>query len=193
MSYVGSILSGFWSLLNGLGITARHFGRKNVTLTYPHEKPELSGEFRSLISLIQLPELGTHDCVACLQCEKICPSYCIKIEGGKVEGMKRKRASKFEVDFALCSLCGLCIDVCPTDTLEYSKLYDEAGYEREWVFDLLDPFESLEEEFREKQREVDAKVAAEKAKKKAAALQAKAEAEAAAAQDSPTSGGEVQS
>ena len=148
-----------------------------MTLTYPHEKPELSGAYRSLISLVQFPDLGTHDCVACLQCEKICPSFCIKIDGGKVEGMKRKRASKFEVDFALCSLCGLCIDVCPTDTLEYSKLYDDAGFERQWKFDLLEPFEDYEEEFREKQREQDAKEAAEKAAKKAEMLAAKQAAE----------------
>jgi formate hydrogenlyase subunit 6/NADH:ubiquinone oxidoreductase subunit I len=179
VSYFTSIATGFQSLLTGLGITARRIRHKNVTLQYPHEKPELSKAYRSLISLVQFDELETHDCVACMQCVKICPSFCIEIEGGKVEGIKRKRASKFEVDFALCSLCGLCVDVCPTDTLEYSKLYDEADNRRDWVFDLLDPFRDFEAEFVEKQRISDAKEAEAKAAKKAAALKAKAEKEAA--------------
>lgn len=181
MNYFTSIAIGVKSLLTGLGITAGQMRRKNVTLQYPHEKPELSKAYRSLISLVQFDELETHDCVACMQCVKICPSFCIEIEGGKVEGIKRMRASKFEVDFALCSLCGLCLDVCPTDTLEYSKLYDEADGRRDWVFDLLDPFRDFEDEFVEKQRISDAKLAEEKAAKKAASLKAKAEKKAAEA------------
>ncbi len=181
MNYFTSIATGFHSLLTGLGITVRHIRRKNVTLQYPHQKPELTKAYRSLISLVQFDELESHDCVACMQCVKICPSFCIEIEGGKVEGIKRKRASLFEVDFALCSLCGLCVDVCPTDTLEYSKLYDEADNRRDWVFDLLDPFRDFEAEFVEKQRVSDAKEAEAKAAKKAAALKAKAEKEAAQA------------
>lgn len=195
MTYVGSIMNGFKSLLTGLGITGRHFAKKDVTLRYPHQKPELSDAYRSLISLKQLDDLGTHDCVACLQCEKICPSHCIAIDGGKVEGMKRKRASKFEVDFALCSLCGLCVDVCPTETLEYSKYYDEVGHDRQWVYDLLAPFEDTEEAFREQQRAADKKEAEAKAAKKAAADAAKkAAAEKKAAEeaqaDKPDAGGE---
>lgn len=168
MRYIRKIAGGFKTLVTGLGVTAKEIGKKPVTLQYPHEKPELSTAYRSLIKLIRFDELGTHDCVACMQCVNICPSYCITIEGGKVEGIKRKRATRFEVDFALCSLCGLCIDTCPTTTLEYSRLYDEAGYERNWTYDLLAEFEGYEPEFREKQREVEAKEAAEREAKKAA-------------------------
>lgn len=183
MSYFTTIAGGLKSLVTGLGITARQMRRKPVTLTYPHVKPELSEAYRSLISLVQFEELETHDCIACMQCVKICPSFCIEIDGGRVEGIKRMRASKFEVDFALCSMCGLCIDVCPTDTLEYTKLYDEAGYEREWVYDLLDPFRGFEDEFVERQRVSDALEAAEKAAKRAAAAEAKAATDTAADQE----------
>ncbi|MCB9892198.1 MAG: NADH-quinone oxidoreductase subunit I [Planctomycetes bacterium] len=178
MGYVTSIAGGFKTLVTGLGVTVKELFKKPVTLQYPHEKPELSPAYRSLIKLIRFDELGTHDCVACMQCVNICPSYCIKIEGGKVEGIKRKRATLFEVDFALCSVCGLCIDTCPTTTLEYSRLYDEAGYDRNWTYDLLAEYRDYEPEFREKQREVEAKEAAEREAKKAAADKAKAAAEA---------------
>lgn len=178
MGYLGKIMHGFKSLLTGLRITGRESMRKSVTLTYPHVEPKLTGAYRSAIKLITFEEMNSHDCVACLACEQICPSFCIKIDGGKIEGIKKKRATVFEMDFALCSLCGLCIDVCPTDTLEYSRLYDEAGYNRDWNMDLLEDYRDFEPTFIEQQREREEKEAAEKAAKKAAAAKAKAAAEA---------------
>lgn len=162
-----------------MGITLRQSFRKPVTLTYPHKKPVLSDAYRGTVDLVKFEETGTHDCIACLQCVKICPSYCITIEGGRVEGMKKARADVVEMDFALCSLCGLCIDTCPTDTLQYSKIYDDVGYQRNWKYDLLAPFRDGEEAFREQQRAIEKKAAEEKAAAKAA----KAAAAAAAKQD----------
>ena len=178
VSYVGAIVGGFRSLLTGMGITLRQSLRKPVTLMYPHVKPELSEAYRGMVDLVKFEETGTHDCIACMQCVKICPSYCIVIEGGKVEGIKKMRADVVEMDFALCSLCGLCIDVCPTDTLKYSKIYDDVGYQRNWNYDLLEPFREGEEGFLERQREIERKAAEEKAAKKAAAAADKAAQEA---------------
>lgn len=176
MAYLGAIAGGFKTLITGLSITARQIRRKSVTLQYPHQKPELSKAFRSAIRLVRFDDIDTHDCVACMQCVNICPSFCITIEGQRVEGIKRMRATRVEMDFALCSLCGLCIDVCPTDTLEYSKIYDEAGTHRNWNFDLLDEFRADEEPFIARQREIEAKEAAEKKARRAAADAAKAKA-----------------
>lgn len=181
MTYVRRVTGGLYSLFVGLIITVREFFKKEVTLQYPHEKPQLSGAYRSAIKLIHFDELNSHDCVACLACERICPSFCISIEGGKVEGIKKKRASKFTMDFALCSLCGLCIDVCPTTTLEYSKLYDEAGYNRDWNMDLLEDFRDYEETFVTEQKAREEKEAQEKKKKVAAKKAAAAKAKAAKA------------
>lgn len=171
MSYIGRVWGGFTSLLTGLGITVREMFKRPVTYRYPHEDTPLSPNYRSAIKLIRFDETNSHDCVACLACERICPSFCISIEGGKVDGIKKKRAEKFDMDFALCSLCGLCIDVCPTTTLEYSKLYDEAGYNRDWNFDLLEEFRGYETRFREEQAERE-RIAVEEKKKKAAAAKA---------------------
>jgi len=147
---------------------------KPVTLQYPHEKPVLSPNYRSAIKLIRFEDTDSHDCVACLACEKICPSFCIEIGGGKIEGIKKKRATTFTMDFALCSLCGLCLDVCPTTTLEYSRLYDDASYSRDWNFDLLEEFRDFEPTFIAEQLVREEAEAAAKAAKKAAAAAAKA-------------------
>ena len=153
MSAFGRMLRGGRSLLLGLGVTLKNLFRRPVTETYPHQKPELSAAFRSAIALVNFPASGSHDCVACMQCVNICPSFCIKVEGEKPEGLKRKRATLFEVDYALCSLCGLCIDVCPTNTLTYSKIYDDVGYRRDqFVYDLLLPFRAGEAAWREQAR-----------------------------------------
>lgn len=171
--YLARIGLGLLSLLSGLRVTLAHMLREPVTLEYPHETPELSAAYRSAIRLIRFEETGSHDCVACLQCAKICPSFCITVEGGKVEGIKKKRAELFTMDFALCSLCGLCLDVCPTDTLEYSRLYDSVGYSRDFVHDLLDPFSESESRFREEQLAREEEEAARKAVARAAAKAAK--------------------
>ena len=182
MQRLGALITGFVSLLIGMKVTLaalfRTLLKEPVTLKYPHEKPVLSPNFRSAIKLIRFEETNSHDCVACLQCEKICPSFCIKIDGGKIEGIKKKRATTFTMDFALCSLCGLCLDVCPTTTLEYSRLYDDVSYSRDWNFDLLKDFRDFEPTFVEQQlgrEEAEAAAkAAKKAAKKAAAAAAKA-------------------
>lgn len=171
---LGRFFTGFGSLFHGLAVTSRHFGRtiflrKNVTQQYPHDKPTLPKAYRSAIRLIRFPETDSHDCVGCKACERICPSACIAVDGGKVEGIKKKRASHFEMDFALCSLCGLCLDVCPTTTLEYSRLYDEAGYNRNWKHDLLAEFRAREPAFIAEQRQreqAEAEAKAQKAPKK---------------------------
>lgn len=132
--------AGVRSLLIGMGITGKHLVRKPVTLQYPHEKPDVS-KWGGPIELVRFPETGTHDCIACNACTRICPSDCINVEGIRPEGVKKMRATKFLLDFSTCSLCGLCIDVCPTDTLKYSERYDEAMYTRPaTVNDLLIPF-----------------------------------------------------
>ena len=191
---IRKILSSVGSLPTGMWVTLKHFGRstfkrKQVTERYPHTRPELPKAYRSAIKLIHFPELDSHDCVGCKACERICPSACISVDGDKVEGIKKKRATHFEMDFALCSLCGLCIDVCPTTTLEYSRGFDDAGYTRHWKHDLLKDFRGREEAFVAEQRAREVKEAEEKAraaeeKKRAAeaakAAKAKAAAEAAA-------------
>jgi len=186
MGYLKKILGGLLSLLAGMSITIRAMFKKPVTQQYPHVEPELSKAYRSAIKLVRFDESDTHDCIACLQCEKICPSFCIKIDGYKPEGIKRKRATVFDMDFALCSLCGLCIDVCPTDTLEYSSLYDLTGYKRDvFNFDLLDAFREGEDGYLERARAEQAAKDAEKERLRLEKLAAKKAAEEAKAAEAP--------
>jgi NADH-quinone oxidoreductase chain I len=171
-------LTGAWSLLVGMKVTLSHVLRKPVTSQYPRERIEMTQAYRNVIRLIEIDEIGSHDCIDCQACVRVCPSDCIKVEGERPEGMRKKRATLFEVEFALCSECGLCLDVCPTDTLGYSREYDQAGFKRsDFLYDLLHEWAPMEEGVREKLRAEEAvKAAAKKAAAEAKAAKAVTEA-----------------
>jgi NADH-quinone oxidoreductase chain I len=178
MPLLKDIYVGAASLLVGMKVTMQNFLQPPVTSQYPKERLEMTEAYRNVIVLIEKEDIGSHDCIACKACERVCPSFCIHLDGGRPEGLKRQRVTEFTVDFALCSECGLCLDVCPTDTLGYSRSYDETGYSRsDFVYDLLDPWRDGEATTIERLREAEAKAAAEKAaaveaRKKAAAAKA---------------------
>ena len=126
----------------------------------------------------------------------MCPSQLITVEGAKFPGEKQKRGTKYVHEHYYCSFCGLCIEVCPTTALEYSKEYRLAGYSRE--VGLLDhlillqqrqqaaglpitPIPTAEEiaaaaAAEAKEKEAKAKAAAAAAAKKAAPAEEKAKA-----------------
>lgn len=57
-----------------------------------------------------LSPLSTEDCVLCGDCEELCPSGAISINGS------------LETDLALCDLCARCVKICPTG----ARIFPEA-------------------------------------------------------------------
>lgn len=131
ITYFKEILEGFWSLLAGMAVTIRYFTKPIVTVQYPREKIEMSPRYRGYPQLLIDPETQTHRCIACEMCSRICPSQLISVEGAKFPGEKQKRSTKYVHEHYYCSLCGLCVEVCPTTALEFSAEYRLAGYHRE--------------------------------------------------------------
>jgi NADH-quinone oxidoreductase subunit I len=131
MTYVKEILVGFYSLLAGMAVTIRYFVKPIVTVQYPREKIQMSPRYRGYPQFIIDPESRTHKCIACEMCSRICPSQLITLEGTKFPGEKQKRATKYIHEHQYCSLCGLCVEVCPTTALEFSQEYRLAGFRRE--------------------------------------------------------------
>ncbi len=59
-------------------------------------------------------------------CSRSCPDWCIYIEGHKTKAPPRRPGGKertvsaldrFDIDYALCMYCGICVEVCPFDAL----------------------------------------------------------------------------
>ncbi|MEN6438299.1 MAG: NADH-quinone oxidoreductase subunit I [Syntrophobacter sp.] len=139
MSYFKEILQGGLSLLEGMAVTFRRLFQPLVTVQYPRKKIELSPAFRGHTELKIFDDTGTHKCIACGSCERICPSGVIKVQGVKGQTKGAKVATLYEIDFSKCSLCGLCLEVCPTNTLRYSRQYRLVGRtRRDCVIDLLE-------------------------------------------------------
>jgi NADH-quinone oxidoreductase subunit I len=131
MNYFKEIAVGLYSLLAGMAVTIRYFVKPIVTVQYPRQKLEMSPAYRGYPQFIIDPETHTHRCIACEMCSRICPSQLITVEGAKFPGEKQKRGTKYIHKHYYCSFCGLCVEVCPTTALEFSKEYLMTGFQRE--------------------------------------------------------------
>lgn len=140
---VREVASGLYSLLTGMRVTLAEFFKPTVTVHYPRESLKMPERYRGHIELVRDPETGKSLCVTCKTCEKACPSKCIFVEGVKREGEKKKSPTVFTLDFTKCSLCGACVEVCPTDALRFSKEYNLASTDKkDYLYDLLKRLET---------------------------------------------------
>ena len=74
-----------------------------------------------------------------------CPSGCITVNSEKREGVKGLVLVSYHLDFTKCSLCGICVEVCPTTALGFSAEYELAGFDpNEFRYDLLKVLEGKE-------------------------------------------------
>jgi len=141
IKYFRDIIVGGWSLVLGYTVTLSEFFKPIITVQYPRVKLEMDPAYRGHIELVKLPGEDGHFCLACGTCERACPSNVIKIQGVKPKAGAGKVGIMYLIDFSRCSLCGLCVDVCPVDALRHSMEYDLAFTSR-WdnVIDLVARF-----------------------------------------------------
>ena len=128
-------------LAKGLGVTFKTmvntWTKGAVTVQYPHEKEDLAPRTRGVIALKE------ENCTVCMLCARECPDWCIYIEGHKEKRPPRREGGKprtvnvldrFDIDYALCMYCGICVEVCPFDALFWSPEYE---YSESKIADLL--------------------------------------------------------
>jgi NADH-quinone oxidoreductase subunit I len=128
-------------LAKGLGVTFRTmietWTKGAVTVQYPHEKEDLAPRTRGVIALKE------ENCTVCMLCARECPDWCIYIEGHKEKRPPRREGGKprtvnaldrFDIDYALCMYCGICVEVCPFDALFWTPEYE---YSESSIADLL--------------------------------------------------------
>jgi len=133
----------------GLGITFKTmvntWTKGAVTVQYPHEKEDLAPRTRGVIALKE------ENCTVCMLCARECPDWCIYIEGHKEKRPPRREGGKprtvnaldrFDIDYALCMYCGICVEVCPFDALFWTPEYE---YSESSIADLLHDKERLGE------------------------------------------------
>jgi NADH-quinone oxidoreductase subunit I len=169
-------------LVKGLATTFKTMTRPAHTVQYPDQPPELPPRTRGVIALVE------ENCTVCMLCARECPDWCLYIDSHKETvpappggGRDRTRnvLDRFAIDFSLCMYCGICIEVCPFDALEWSPEFEYAEFDikdllhekdrlREWFFTVpapvaLDPGAEEPKEIAAAQKTADKRLAAQKA------------------------------
>ena len=137
--YVPMIAKGLW-------ITSRHFFQnlagyvkgkpETFVVQWPEEQVDYPDAFRGMPVLVQLDN-GQPRCVACGLCEFACPTDCISIVPGELEGSGIERYPEaFDIDMSRCMFCGLCEEACPEEAIVMSRNVEVAAFDRAtMVFD----------------------------------------------------------
>lgn len=136
-SYFEKVKIGINTVVKGLLLSFSYLLKKPSTLQYPHEKKVIAERYRGSIRL-KKNEAGELKCIACGNCERICPAGAIKMTTFTPEGEKKKKLSEYYVDLGLCIYCGLCVDSCPVDAIEHSIVYEVAEVEKDKLVLRLD-------------------------------------------------------
>jgi NADH-quinone oxidoreductase subunit I len=130
------------TIMKGLSVTSGHFfrnlrgfvtgkNRKDFVIQYPEERVDYPDAFRGMPVLVQL-ENGQPRCVACGLCEFACPTDCITIVPGELEGASIERYPEaFDIDMSRCMWCGLCEEACPEEAIVMSREVEIASYDRD--------------------------------------------------------------
>ena len=131
--------------VKGLGVTLKTMLKPAVTVQYPHVKEAPPTRARGVIALKE------ENCTVCMLCARECPDWCIYIEGHGDKAPPRREGGKprtvfildrFDIDYALCMYCGICVEVCPFDALFWSPEYE---YSEVAIADLLHDKDKLGE------------------------------------------------
>lgn len=93
--------------------------KKPDTIDYPKSKREVGKQFRGRHVFLE------ERCIACRQCEKRCPSQCIKV---------LEKEKRIIIDLDTCMFCGLCRDTCPEDAIHFSDEYELTTSKKEELF-----------------------------------------------------------
>lgn len=183
--YIYNFWQGLYTILIGMKVTFRHLFIPAVTIQYPSVKPQLPERERNRLFV------NMDDCIGCDQCARACPVNCIGIETvksipgedlGTTSNGKKKAlwVTKFNIDFAKCCYCQLCVFPCPTVCIYMTDVYEFSEFQREnLIFDFVTllPEERIQKKknFEELQAKKEAEkiAAAKKAAEEKAAAQAK--------------------
>ncbi len=129
-------------IVKGLAVTSRHFfrnlrgfvtgrNRTDFVVQYPEERVDFPDAFRGMPVLVQLDN-GEPKCVACGLCEFACPTDCISIVPGEIEGHRIERYPEaFDIDLSRCMFCGLCEEACPEEAIVMSREVELSSFDRD--------------------------------------------------------------
>jgi NADH-quinone oxidoreductase subunit I len=178
-------------IIRGLIVTARNFAgsyhdkARLTTVQYPEEKLTPWENARTIPFLVYDggDAMRGLRCTACMICEQECPPQCIYIVKDTVKksdylGKMQMHPRLFDIDISVCMACGICVEVCPFDSIRMDRVFELSSDERFAKLllhkeQLAKPNSYYQEIHPTEAREVDARRARDKAKAEAKAAAAK--------------------
>lgn len=119
-------------LFKGLGVTFKHWFRREFTEQYPEQRPDLPPASQSFF------DYKLDKCIACGLCVRACPNQVISMTTDKDENNK-KIVTSYRIELDYCLYCGLCIEACPTAALLNAPNFELSCYHRKNLhFEYLD-------------------------------------------------------
>jgi NADH-quinone oxidoreductase subunit I len=100
----------------GMAVVQRAPRKGVAARLYPYELPELPPVSCQSLALITEAD-GSDRCVACLVCEKVCPSQVIAIERKRNPDGKGFVLERFDIDLVNCMYCAACVEACPVSAI----------------------------------------------------------------------------
>ena len=127
-------VDGLYNIFLGMYTVIKNTGRNPITNQYPERMPDLYARSRHRLALQVDPDTGEHLCIACKQCERVCPDACISVVP---HDTVKAKSSQFYIDHGLCMFCGLCTEVCPTDCIINTVDFEMSEERREdLIYDI---------------------------------------------------------
>ncbi len=104
-------------ILSPLG-ALKQIGKTPHTINFPDEQKNTSERYRGF------HYNSLEDCIGCGNCSTICMNEAIDMVGlAEINGGKGDSGLRPRVDYGRCCYCALCVDVCPTGSLNMTKDY----------------------------------------------------------------------
>jgi NADH-quinone oxidoreductase subunit I len=145
MSYFSDIYNGIKTLLTGMSVTGKYFvnaPKEIITQQYPDNRQTLKmfDRFRGEV-VMPHDEENFHRCTGCQSCEIACPNGSIEIiwdrQVDPETGKKKKMIDKHIYHLSMCTMCGLCIEACPTDAIVWAQNFENSVYDRSHLTKVL--------------------------------------------------------
>lgn len=128
-----------------MSVTGKYFinaPKEIITQEYPDNRATLK-MFERFRGEVVMPhdQDNFHRCTGCQSCEIACPNGSIEIiwdrQVDPETGKKKKMIDKHIYHLSMCTMCGLCIEACPTDAIVWAQNFENSVYDRSTLTKVL--------------------------------------------------------